>query len=317
MSFSSNAKNEMIHNELNKPCCKKAFLASVIKSIGTVSIRSRHKLTLRIVTENGAIARKIYGLFKELFSFTPQIIVQQKQSLKKNNLYILNLTGEQNIRDILTKLGIFHDNMLLSLTQGVEPDNIQSDCCKRAYLRGTFVSSGSVSNPHRAYHLEMVFSSQAYAEDIKDLLHHFGLNAKVILRKNQYVVYMKEADHISDFLTLCGAYVTVLELENLRAFKQVKNDVQRLVNCETANLTKTVDAASRQIQNIRYIENTIGLHSLEPKLEEIARLRLAYPEESLKEIGTLLSPPIGKSGVNHRLRRIDDIAERLRERAGN
>jgi len=313
MSFSSDSKNEMLQNKIENECCKKAFLAATIKTIGTISIRSRHKLTLKMVTENGFMARKVYTLFKEVFNFTPQIMVQQKQSLKKNNIYVLNLTGEQNIRSILSILGILDKNEdLFSMKSGINKNIIENDCCIKTYLMATFVSSGSVSNPNKAYHLEMVFSNEDYANDISDLLQHFDLNSKVIPRKNQFIVYLKEAENISDFLILSGAHSTLLDFENLRAFKDVRNNVQRLINCETANMNKTINASVKQVQDINLIKDTIGLDAIDPKLREIAELRLSYQEESLSELGELLDPAISRSGVNHRLRKIGLIAAKLR-----
>ncbi|NLO96936.1 MAG: DNA-binding protein WhiA, partial [Peptococcaceae bacterium] len=182
--------------------------------------------------------------------------------------------------------------------------------------RGAFLAGGSISNPEGNYHLEITTNDLALAEDIVGLMNKFGLKAKISARKNFHVVYLKESDHIFEFLALIGAYQALFEFENIRILKDMRNQVNRIVNCETANLNKTVDAAVRLLENIRLIDRTIGLESLPDNLYQIARLRLDHPDFSLKELGEQLNPKIGKSGVNHRLRRIEEIAEKIQTEIG-
>jgi len=189
---------------------------------------------------------------------------------------------------------------------------ISKTCCQKAFLRGAFLAAGSISDPEKTYHLEICAKNQMLAEKVMDVLKRFGLNAKFIKRKNDYVVYLKEGENIVDFLNIVGAHSALLQLENIRILKEMRNNINRIVNCETANLEKTVNASMRQLENIEYLKNTVGLENLPSNLEEIARVRLENPDANLKELGEMLNPPLGKSGVNHRLRKLDEIAENER-----
>lgn len=170
-----------------------------------------------------------------------------------------------------------------------------------------------MSNPEKSYHLEIVCAARKKAEQLKIIISSFGVDAKIVIRKKSYVVYLKEGAQIVTLLNVMEAPVALMELENIRILKDMRNTVNRKVNCETANINKTVSAAVKQIEDITYIRDTIGLHKLPEGLEEISRIRLEYPEATLKELGDLLSVPVGKSGVNHRLRKLGNIAEKLRE----
>ena len=173
-----------------------------------------------------------------------------------------------------------------------------------------------MSDPERTYHLEIICHNKILAAELKKLMHDFNLNAKIIKRKGNYVVYLKEGENIVDFLNVIGAHLALLELENIRILKGMRNDVNRIVNCETANLQKTVDASVRQAESIRYIRDNLGFDKLPDNLREIAQLRLQYSDASLKELGEMLEPPLGKSGVNHRLRKLDKIAEDMKNVKG-
>jgi len=190
--------------------------------------------------------------------------------------------------------------------------NISNRCCKKAVLRGAFLLTGSVSDPEKSYHLEITCKREDAALFLSIIMNSFGLNPKVIYRNDHYVVYIKEGEGVVDFLNITGAHSALMSLENVRIVKDMRNSVNRIVNCETANLDKLVNASVRQIQNIKYIEENIGFANVPPALREIARLRLDNSAVSLKELGLLLDPPLGKSGVNHRLRKLDGIAEAAR-----
>ena len=223
------------------------------------------------------------------------------------------VTEEMGVKELLYETGIFKEvEGIMSLSYGIEEQMVSSDENARAYIRGALLGGGSISNPEKAYHLEFVTHSEEYAKDLSKLVNRFGLNSKIIQRKNSYIVYIKEGEQIVDILNIVGAHTCLLELENIRIMKEMRNNVNRLVNCETANLSKTVNAAVRQVESIRLIQKEIGLQRLPKNLRDIAELRLNYPDESLKELGEMLDPPVGKSGVNHRLRKIEKIAEELR-----
>lgn len=189
---------------------------------------------------------------------------------------------------------------------------IQQTCCRRAYIRGAFLAGGSMSDPHKSYHFEIVCADSQQAGQLKEVINNFDMEAKIVQRKKHQVVYLKEGSQIVDILNVMEAHVALMDLENVRILKDMRNSVNRKVNCETANITKTVGAAVKQIEDINYIKGHAGLSVLPDNLREIAMLRLKYPDAPLKELGTYLNPPIGKSGVNHRLRRIGEIADGLR-----
>ena len=188
-------------------------------------------------------------------------------------------------------------------------------CCKRSYLRGAFLAGGSVNNPETSsYHLEIFSLYKEHSEALCELMNSFDLNAKTLERKKGYMTYLKEAEKITDFLIIIGANNAMLKFEDIRILRDMRNSVNRLVNCETANLNKTIGASVRQVENIKYIQGTVGLDVLPEKLREIAELRVAHKDVTLKEFGEMVSSgPISKSGINHRLRKIDEIAEKIRK----
>jgi DNA-binding protein WhiA len=191
---------------------------------------------------------------------------------------------------------------------------LERNCCKRAFIRGIFLACGSVTDPNSGYHLEMTFGNHDRAVQMQEIIGVFELETKIIERKNMYVVYMKEGSAIADFLNIIGAHIALMDFENVRILKEMRNSINRQVNCETANIKKTVSAASRQTEDIRYIHDKAGFGILSENLAQIAKLRLENPDVTLKELGEMLNPPLGKSGVNHRLRRLSEIAEDLRKK---
>lgn len=315
MSFSSVAKSELCRITDEKKCCQLAELAAIMKMSGTIHINGKNGLSFRIATENPAIARRVFTLLKNVFGIQTDILVKKNSTFKKSNVYIVVISPDLGAKEILLKTGILkqHSDGTIGINNKIYSELIKKSCCRRAYIRGAFLGGGSISNPEKTYHLEFVTNSIENAEDLMKLINSFNLNAKVIQRKSNFVVYLKEGEQIIDLLNIIGAHSALLELENVRIYKEMRNNVNRLVNCETANLNKTVDAAVRQIESINFIKEKVGLKKLPPNLREIAELRINYPDVSLKELGQMLNPPIGKSGVNHRLRKIEKIAEELKD----
>ena len=310
MSFSSKTKNELTRMIGEDKCCQIAELSALIKVSGTLSLSGFKKIDLTIVTENPAIARRVFSLLKKVFAINSEIHVKQNKNLKKTNTYLIQIL---DATELLGQLGILEtEDSLFGIREGISESIIKKECCKRAYLRGAFLGGGSLSDPEKGYHAEMVTHQEGFANALVTLLGHYDLAGKVIERKNQYVVYLKEGDQIVDLLNVIGAHSTLLEFENVRIIKQMRNDVNRLVNCETANMNKTIDASYRQVEDIKFIRDTVGLSYLPENLRELAALRLENTEISLKEMGELLEPPVGKSGVNHRFRKIEQIASDLR-----
>ncbi|MBU5488313.1 DNA-binding protein WhiA [Clostridium sp. MSJ-8] len=312
MSFSSKVKGEIgRYTDLTKTEAL-AEISAIMKVGGTLGFSGKG-LSFKITTENPASARVIFTILKEYFDIHSKLMVKKSTSLKKNNIYMVVITEEMGVRELLRKTGILKEiDGAMNLDYGIDREMVKGEAEKKAYIRGAFLGGGSVSNPEKTYHLEFVTHSEEYAISLSKLINEFGLKSKVIQRKNAFIVYIKEGEQIVDVLNIIGAHSSLLELENIRIMKEMRNNVNRLVNCETANLSKTVNAAVRQVESIKLIQSQIGLQRLPQNLREIAELRLNYPDESLKELGEMLDPPVGKSGVNHRLRKIEKIASELK-----
>lgn len=308
MSFASETKKELTNIEV-KGCCSIAELSALIRMNGSLSFSNR-KLIVDIQTENAAIARRIYTLIKKNYQVQVELLVRKKMRLKKNNVYIVRLA--EQAKQILEDLKILSEGF--TFVHDISRELIRKKCCKRSYLRGAFLAGGSVNNPETSsYHLEIASLYKEHNDALCELMNTFLLNSKTLERKKGFITYLKEAEKITEFLNIIGAHHALLRFEDIRIVRDMRNSVNRLVNCETANLNKTIGAAIRQVENIRYIDKTVGLEVLPGKLREIAELRVTYQDVTLKELGEMVSGgAISKSGINHRLRKIDEIAEKLR-----
>lgn len=314
MSFSSKVKSELLHHFGEARHCQIAEIAAIINYCGEIE-EKEEKFCVKIQTENNAAARKYFTLIKNTFNIECEMLVKRNNTLKKNRVYILELKdNEENAEKVLMAAGILRINGgKKELSKTVLSIVISSICCKRAFIRGAFLSSGSVSDPEKNYHAEFVCADEEKSIQLRDIINSFELDSKIIKRKEHYVVYLKEGEQIADLLNVMGAHISLLDMENVRILKDMRNNVNRKVNCETANLNKTIAASVKQIEDIEFIRQNCGLGYLPKVLEDMASLRLQYPEASLKELGEMVEPKVGKSGVNHRLRKISSIAEGLRE----
>ncbi|MCA1055395.1 DNA-binding protein WhiA [Rossellomorea aquimaris] len=308
MSFASETKKELTNIEV-KDCCANAELSALIRMNGSLSF-SNQMLVVNIQTENAAIARRIYTLIKKGYDTPVELLVRKKMRLKKNNVYIVRI--KEDTRMILEDLKILGEGF--TFIHDISESLIKKKCCKRSYLRGAFLAGGSVNNPETSsYHLEIFSLYAEHNEALSELMNTFGLNSKTLERKKGFITYLKEAEKITEFLNIVGAHSSLLRFEDVRIVRDMRNSVNRLVNCETANLNKTIGAALRQVENIKFIEKHVGLQVLPDKLREIAELRVNYQDVTLKELGEMVSGgTISKSGINHRLRKIDQIAEKIR-----
>ncbi|NBI27694.1 DNA-binding protein WhiA [Chengkuizengella marina] len=307
MSFAAQTKKELTMIEVDR-CCAMAELSALIRMNGTIKITNQ-RVVLDILTENAAIARRMYSLIKKQFNIHTEILVQKKMRLKKNNVYIVRIPDQ--VQSLLSDLKIVSEGFIFKTN--IDQQIIQDTCCKRAYLRGAFLAAGSVNNPEgSSYHLEIASMYEDHCNALCDLANEFDLNARCIERKKGFIFYIKEGEKIIHLLNIIGAHQALLKFEDVRIMRDMRNSVNRLVNCETANLNKTIGAAMRQIDNIKLIQETMGLDHLPDKLREVAELRLQHPDLNLTELGELLTDKVSKSGVNHRLRKIDKIADQLR-----
>ena len=330
MSFATKVKKEIAKHDIHSRHCQIAELLALLLATGEVLFDSGGvRLIMR--PENTLIGDKICLLMDELFDHQIQYdrhskyIDIQDDKMVERVLQMVKLSDyvdymEEDWLDEEELSGIDEDEIVYVSSRGVSLQNchfprqvVQKDCCKKAFVRGMFLATGSVNDPQKAYHFEIVVHNKDMAQAVQEVIRSFSLDAKIVKRKKYYVVYLKEGSMIVDILNVMEAYVSLMDMENVRILKDMRNDINRRVNCETANIKKTVNAARRQIEDIEYIERTKGLRYLNDSLRTLAEVRLEEPDANLTELGQMLNPPVSKSGVNHRLRKISSIANALRE----
>ena len=289
MSFSLNVKEELEKVIPNSRHCQVAELAAIIHFGCKIGMNNGSPEKVTIISENSSVSRKYFTLLKKTI--------------------IINGIAEKILQavKVLDESGHLH-----SLAEEVNPVLLKNSCCRRSFLRGAFLCLGSMSDPNKGYHLEFVCEYEAWAEQIRQMIGSFDIEARIIRRKKYYVVYLKEGAGIVDLLNVMGAHRCLMQLETLRVEKEVRNSINRQVNCEAANITKTVNAANKQIEDIKLLQKHYGLSNLPENLRQMAEIRLEHPESSLQELGGFLNPPVGKSGVNHRLRKLSEMAEKIR-----
>lgn len=314
MSFSKEVKEELSKQISPARHCQIAELAAIISLCGRIFITERNRYILKISTENKTVARKYFTLIRKTFNIKAEICVKRNSLPKKGKFYSVVIMEHDMVIKVLkaTKL-LDDDNEIGENLSIVNNLVLQNGCCKRAFIRGAFMASGSMSDPEKTYHLEIVAPNEPKAKQLQAIILSFNIDAKIVLRKKYFVVYIKEGSQIVDLLNVMEAHIALMNLENVRILKEMRNSINRQVNCEAANINKTVTAASNQIDDILYLKEHLGFDQLSDGLKEIAMLRIEYPEGSLKELGSLLSTPIGKSGVNHRLRKLSILADNIRE----
>lgn len=295
MSFSGKVKEELSGIYPRARHCQLAELAALTGMNGLWEEEEGGSLRLILHAENIAVIRKCFTLLEKTFNIKNEIALQisvRRNLLKDSSSYVLRAEG----------------GALAAIRQA----EVQAVCCKRAFMRGAFLAAGSMSDPGKSYHFEIVYDQMEKAQYLQRIMNSFELDARIVSRKKHFVIYLKEGERIVDALNIMEAHVALMELENVRILKDMRNAVNRKVNCETANIHKTVSAAVKQLEDIAYIRDTVGFEQLPLGLKDVALTRLAYPEATLKELGDLLETPVGKSGVNHRLRKLSEMADKLR-----
>ena len=314
MSFSSSVKDELSRQMPGARHCQIAETAAILSLCGRVKISASDHFWIEIHTENVAVARKYFTLLKKTFNIRTDVSIRSGINPGRSRTYIVAVREHEEALKVLQAVKLINSQgeigENLSLIRNVV---LQNACCRRAFIRGAFLAAGSISAPEKFYHFEIVCPTEPKAEQLKNIIATFDIEAKIVPRKKYYVVYIKEGSQIVDILNVMEAPVSLMELENIRIVKEMRGSVNRQVNCETANINKTVSAAVKQIEDIRFIQSVAGLSGLPESLQEMARIRLERPEATLKELGEALDPPVGKSGVNHRLRKLSLVAEELRQ----
>jgi len=309
MSFSSEIKEELTRLTRDEPCCRAVELAAFMRITGSLHFSSGGFTGLTASTSSAAVLRHYFKLCRELYGLDAEMMYQRKNRLQKKSIYTLSIPAQKQTEKLLSLMSSIDDGNSWSSFYPQKKVAL-ADCCARRYLRGAFMAAGSVNSPEGEYHLEIIAADKKQADFMRSLLAPFAVLPKVIMRKNQTVMYLKEAEQIVDFLNVIGAHEALLSFENARVLKDVRNFVNRQNNCDNANLNKMVNSSMRQVSAIKKLERSGILEKLSPPLKKVAALRLTYPDLSLVELGQMLSPPLGKSGVNHRLRRLEEIAQK-------
>lgn len=308
MSYAADVKKELTSLDVHKNNAR-AELSAILKMNGVLNIQNQ-QLFLSVQTENPAIARRVFSLLKQVYKIEAQVVVRKNLKFNRNNVYLIKLNYSS--KHIIDDLQLIANGQI---SNEIPNFVLADDICTRSYLRGAFLAGGSVNDPDKNnYHLEIYSLYEEHAQKIKKLINGYNLNSRLTKRRNGYIVYIKEAEKISNFLTLIGATNAMLKFEDIRIVRDMRNSVNRLVNCETANMSKIASASSKQISNIKFIDEKVGINNLPEKLRVVANLRLNNAEVSLQELCDLMpNENISKSGMNHRLRKINEYADKLRE----
>ena len=313
-SFSSRVKEELSRQLNSARHCQIAEIAAIISLCGRIQIDENDRFGIKISTENVAVARKYFTLLKKTFNISTDIVIRRNAYLNKKRSFQVAVLEDEDARRVLLAAKLLDEHGEIGENLSVVGNLVvQNPCCRRAFLRGAFLAAGSISDPEKFYHFEIACTAQPKARQLQDIMASFDVDARIVQRKKYFVVYVKEGSQIVDLLNVMEAPVALMELENIRILKEMRGSVNRQVNCETANIHKTVSAAVRQAEDIMLIRDRTGFEGLPDNLRQIAQLRLARPEATLKELGEALDPPVGKSGVNHRLRKLSNMAEKLRD----
>lgn len=309
MSFSSEIKDEVAKIKVEDYKIILSELAGITPMCGILNFKN-NKISMEYITENAPVARRIFTFLRRSFGFDVEVKNVRSTQLKKN-VFIIYISQDESCRLLLDELKYIKGASVFMINY-VPTDLIKTSNEKKAYIRGAFMGSGSITDPKKGYHLEFVSENESNAYFLRDTINEFGLKSKVIMRKEKYIIYIKDSEQISDFLSLIGAYNSVLNYENVRVIKEMRNNVNRIVNCETANLNKTVKSSYDQVEDIKLIEREIGIENLDEDLKAIAKIRLENRSMSLNDIANSLEPKLSKSTVNYRFKKLRRIANKLR-----
>ena len=307
MSFSSDVKEELTRVEPGCSHCERALLAAIIRIEGTLFFSGKDRYRLEVVTDAPYVARLTWRLLHETYSLKTELTTR-RSVLHKTPNYLIGVPAQANLPDALHDMGVLGES---GLEFGVADKLISKQCCAASYLRGAFLGSGFVSDPRGDFHFEITVESKEMAEDIVEIMADRGIKARIMQRRSSFVVYLKSGESILEFLAVTGAHQSALIMENARVVKSVRNDVNRQTNAEIANQVKAANASVDQIYAMRSVLEAYGLEKLPPALQEIIRLRVSYPDATLKELGERANPPLSKSAVYHRMRRIEQMAREL------
>ncbi|MBQ2957724.1 MAG: DNA-binding protein WhiA [Clostridia bacterium] len=315
MGFSNDVKSELLREPMREECCARAEMCAFFMMAGSISLKGFSSYALTVSSENAAVVRYGFTQIRQFLGIAPELRTARTTQLGEHLRYQMTVEGEDAMR-VMEWLDMKDSEAFLGIRREPSEAILEKDCCKRAYIRGAFLTNGWLNMPEKAYHLEFAVQDERHAEILAGLLSGFEIHAKAVLRKTQWVVYVKDYEQLSEALGVLGAFQAYMSLENVKILKQLHNNVNRQMNCDDSNTDKTVRAAEAQLQDIEYIQEHGGLDQMPRPLQQIAEARINYPDANLAELGALLDPPIGKSGVNNRIRRMMAFAQQLRESRG-
>ena len=315
MSFSSKVKEELAGHVSKARHCRMAELAAILGGCARIRLTPP---SIEVQSESSAVVKKVFTLLQKTFNINANVSLRRGRKGSKVKLYTLCLQEPDKVRRILTDIGFIREaNGVLQYKNIATDEMLQRSCCLKAYIRGAFLAGGSINDPQKNYHIEILNQDMEHAEVLQRSLREFGIESRILDRtrpsnRTVYVLYLKDGEQIIDVLSVMKAHISLMELENVRIVKEVRNNINRQVNCETANLNKTISAAVKQVNDIRYLMEKGALNSMPPELVAMAEVRLENEDLPLKDLGQLLDPPVSKSGKNHRLRKLSQAAEELR-----
>lgn len=311
MSFSNDIRTEISKRKIYSDIEALIELSAILKANASISLRNAF-FNINFTTENIDVSKRIYKLIEKIFSYEPTVSFLMNDNIQKEGIYTISIESENIVNSLLTSSGIdYYGNYTTSFNVLHQRLEDEKNNRKKAYIRGAFLGSGSMVDPQKSYHLEMLFSKEEDYIFTKEILDSLNLTPLINERKEKYVLYYKDSEKISDFLNIIGATSSMLELENIKAMKDVRNNVNRQVNCDTANINKTLNASNNQIQQINYIIEKKGINFFDQNLKTVVEARLNNPDLSLKDLGKKLDPQLSKSGVSHRLKKIEEIYNSL------
>ena len=309
MSFTTDVKEELAHVAPTCSRCSMAVLSGIVRTEGTLFIVGTNQYRVEISTDFSHTARLALSLLHKEFGLETKVIAR-RSVLHNTPNYLIEVVNQPKLTEALTKLGILEQG---GLCFKIPKHLLKKPCCAVSFIRGIFLGSGFISNPTGDFHFEMTVEQQIFAEGLVELLEEQGVSSRILKRRNTTMIYIKKASTILKFLAMTGAYNSALKMENERVIKSVRSDVNRQTNAEVANQAKTVSASMTQIAAIKKVVDTYGVEKLPQALGEVILLRLRHKEASLKELGELANPPLSKSAINHRMRRIEQMAAEIDE----
>ncbi|WP_026662175.1 DNA-binding protein WhiA [Butyrivibrio proteoclasticus] len=313
MSFSLEVKEELSKHIGSSRHCQLAEIAAIIDGAGFIRADEDGKLALYLQDDNPLVVRKFFTLLRKAFNIGTSILEDVPNIKENGRIYRPVIVDGKDLHSVLGAIRMIDtEGHIRDISDGMSPQVTRNSCCKRAFLRDSFMCLGSISDPNKGYHLEYVCDRRQQAENLQEMIESFDIKAMIVRRKKYYVLYIKEGAGIVDLLNIMEAPVSLMNLENLRIVKEMRNSINRRVNCEVANITKTVNAATKQIEDITYLRDHYGFENLPVNLREMAEVRLEHPDSTLLELGRFLDPEVGKSGVNHRLRKLSELADKLK-----